>query len=129
MKKNYPPKNGKKYSNDEIKDFCKLVILQQLKNHHSDLFAKIENRDFNVLDFESLKSQALIVFWKFYKSEDRKIRDSDVFDIAMSSCFPYMDIVIAEKNMINDINQIKKQGLAFGNLKQAITIEKIKATT
>ena len=129
LKKNFPPKNGKKYSSGEIKTFCELLILQQLENHHSDLLVKIENMDFNPLDFESLKSQALITFWKFYKSEDRRIRDSDVFDISMSSCFPYMDIIISEKNMVSDINQIKRGKLAFDNLKQVLTIKDLKEGT
>ena len=129
LKKNFPPKNGNKYVNSEIKTFCELLILQQLENHHPDLLAKIKKKEFNPLEFESLKSQVLIKFWKFYKSEDRKIRDSDVFDISMSSCFPYMDIIISEKNMVNDIKQIKREKFAFGNLKQVLTIKELKPAT
>lgn len=118
LKENFPPDNNGKYSDNKIVEFVKTVIFQQLtiinpKWVNSQL---VMNKTIDFDKFKSLKSQILITFWKFYLMKERKVKKSDVFDISLSSSFPYVDIVITEKNIKNDILQIQNKGLFFKNL-------------
>jgi hypothetical protein len=117
LKKNYPPNKNGKYSNDQIQNFVARVISQQLQKTHSSWLINVTERNPLEIDkIKSLKSQLLITFWKFYLMQDRKPRLSDIFDIAFSSAFPYVDYVFTENNIVNDIIQIKRKGLFFNNL-------------
>ncbi len=117
LKKNFPPNKNGKYTNEQIQNFVARVILQQLqKTHSSWLVNATENSPLEIDKIKSLKSQLLITFWKFYLMRDRKPRLSDIYDIAFSSAFPYVDYVFTENNIVNDIIQIKRKRLFFDNL-------------
>ena len=126
LKENFPPDSNGKYSTSRINEFLERVTSQQLETFFPDWTAKFKpttKMDFS--KFKSLRSQLLIAFWKFYLMKDRKAKKSDIFDITIVSALPYVDIVITEKNMKNDIDQIRNKGLFFHNLK-AMTINEIK---
>ncbi|MCX6158382.1 MAG: hypothetical protein NTY74_10440 [Ignavibacteriae bacterium] len=70
---------------------------------------KIKLREpLNYDKFLSLKSMTLIRFYKFYLKH-RKPKPSDVNDVYISSAFPYVDSVFLEKDMTNQILQIKNK--------------------
>lgn len=118
LKQNFPPTKSGKYTICQIQNFTSKVILQQLKSTHASWVRKVTVKQELKTDvFKSLKSQLLITFWKFYLMKDRKPRLSDVFDIIISSAFPYIDYVFTENNMVNDIIQIKRKGLLYNDLK------------
>lgn len=125
LKSNFQADKDGKFSNLRIEEFVKKVTIQQLKSffpkwfNQFDPMIKIETEI-----FKSLRSQLLMTFWKFYLMVDRKARKSDVFDISIVSSLPYVDIFITEKNMKNDIDQIKNKKLFFKDL-VAMTINEI----
>ena len=116
---NFPPDKNGKYSTGRIEEFVDKVILQQLNDFYSEWTSQqlLKQEVIRTEKFKSLKAQLLVTFWKFYLLKDRKARKSDVFDMAIVSILPYVDLVITEKNMKNDIDQIKKKKLLFMNLK------------
>ena len=125
LKQNFPPNSNGKYSNSNIIEFIERVIIQQLVSFNPKWAKRnIEIKTFDFSKFQSLHSQLLITFWKFYLLIDRRPKKSDVFDISIVSALPYVDIFITEKNLKNDIDQIGKKGLLFSEL-QAITINQI----
>jgi hypothetical protein len=59
--------------------------------------------------------------------EGRNPKNSDVIDISISSSLPYVDFVLTEKNLANDIKQVKRKSLYFDNL-EIFTIKDLKQT-
>lgn len=106
------------FSNLRIKEFVEKIIIQQLTKTHHEWLQEVMNSktNFNFEVFKTFTSQLLITFWKFYMSRDRKSRNSDIYDIAFASCFGYMDYVISENNLVNDMKQISRKGLFFENV-------------
>lgn len=126
LKENFPPDSNKRYSNLKINEFLERVTLQQLVTYFPQSKDKIQShKKIDYSKFKSLRSQLLIAFWKFYLMKDRRARKSDIFDIAIVSALPYVDLVITEKNLKNDIEQIRKKGLFFHNL-EAVTINELR---
>jgi len=114
---NFPPDKDGKYSNFKIEEFLNKVTLQQLESFFSEWFKQLDSNIKIETDlFKSLRSQLLITFWKFYLMKDRNVKKSDAFDITIVSPLPYIDLFLTEKNMRNDIEQIKKKKLFFEDL-------------
>lgn len=118
LRDNFLPGRGNGFSNKRIIEFVEKVIFQQLTKTHLKWFQTVTNLEpvFNFEVFKTFTSQLLITFWKFYMSRERKPRKSDIYDIAFTSCFGYMNYVITEKNIANDMKQIKGKGLFFDNV-------------
>lgn len=62
--------------------------------------------DYNL--FYSWRMLQYILFNKFFLKY-RKPKLSDINDLHMSSCFPYVDAVILEKEMAETLRQIQKK--------------------
>lgn len=117
LRENFPPKNKKSYSKNEAQEFVNEVIYQQLIKFNPIFYSSIKNpNEINLNVFKSFNSQLFLTFWKFYKLKDRKPRLSDIYDLSMSSIFPYMDFVLSENNIVSDIRQIKNISSVFRNV-------------
>lgn len=110
-------KDKSKFTINDIEDFVDLFILSQLLVR--DMPSKLNNvpiEEIDYLKFKSLKSISLITFYKFYQ-DDRKAKNSDMFDIMISSLLPYVDYFISEANLCDNIYQIQKRHNFLENLK------------
>lgn len=125
LKHTYPPNKHGKYSKEDRIEFVKRVSHQQLEKFYSDWYKSIQSHTIDLSVFKSLRAQLCITFYKFYIQKDRKPRTSDIIDISMCASFPYVDSVITEKNLVNDIQQIQKQNIEFNNT-IAYTLKDIK---
>lgn len=108
---NFPSKN-RNYSIKEIDEFMWKVSIQQLSLRHT-LWAKDLNDigqlvDVNMNLLPSLRFMSYVLFYKFYIT-NRKPQISDIPDLIMSSVYPYMDIVILEKNQADITRQILRR--------------------
>lgn len=112
------------YSNEKYSEFIEQVVLQQLilndKNFVKNIFDK--NGTVSISNFKFLKMMAYIVFYKFYNT-NRNPKISDVADIIMSSAYPYMDVIITERNQADYLNKIKKIDDFIVNLEIMILID------
>lgn len=128
--KNFRPDNDGKYSNKSIEGFLQRITKDQLNRFYFDQSQHIDQeRELNTRIFKSLRSQLLITLWKFYIMKHRKARNSDIFDITIASALPYVDMVLTEKNMVSDVDQIKRRELFFDNLEAYSLNNWIKAHT
>jgi hypothetical protein len=82
-------------------------------------------KEFPVEEFPSLMSISYILHYKYLQTE-RKGSESDIQDICMSALYPYVDVVITERNQCAIIKQIQKRHNFFNNLK-AISIPQVKS--
>ena len=107
LKKNYPANSGK-YTLNEIENFNFMVSTSQIITGNKEFAKKILNDKKEIIleRFPSIVATSYVVFYKFYP-DNRKPILSDVFDIIISSLFPYVDIVLTEGNLCNIINTIK----------------------
>lgn len=107
LKKNYPAKN-QRYTKKEIEEFVESAVLTQLVLRNREWVQKKLDREkvIEIDRFPSLKIMAYVIFYKFYIS-DRKPQLSDVPDILMASLYPYIDVVLLEKNQAEMIRQIQ----------------------
>ncbi|MEQ6118948.1 hypothetical protein [Reichenbachiella sp. MALMAid0571] len=118
LRKNFKPDKNGKYSNEAIEGFVQLVSKNQLDKFFNDRSQHIYNTEtIDTWKLKSLRSQLLITLWKFYLMKDRKARKSDIFDLTIASSLPYVDLVLTEKNMANDIEQMRKRNLFFNGLR------------
>jgi hypothetical protein len=107
--KNYPPKS-KKYTAREIRSFVEIAGFQQIAYRAYNFAQPIVNEGKSVMvdSFPSIKMMAFTVFYKFY-TDERCPQESDPFDIIISSCLPYVDIVVTEKHQADALKKIKQQ--------------------
>ncbi len=109
LKPNYPS-NGKAYTKKEI-DFFIFAVVTQLITLYNYKFARaiVDSGNFiNLKKFPSIQTIAAFAFYKFYIS-NRRPRLSDIPDLMISSAYPYVDVVITEKNQAELLRQIKKR--------------------
>ena len=98
LKNNYPPKCDK-YTMEEIENFVEIVSLEQIAFRYSDFARSVikSGSIINIENFPSIVTTAYVIFYKFYP-DDRKPKNSDIFDIIISSILPYVDFFITERN-------------------------------
>jgi len=106
---NYPPA-GDKYTKKEIKEFVRLINYQHLALQFPSFIKTLESngQTFDIDAFPSLKMRAFSTFYRFYDNKQRKSKDSDVFDILMSSVIPYIDIAYLEGDQAEILRKIKR---------------------
>lgn len=109
LKKNFP-RTKSTYSIDEIENFNFIASTQQLGLRDKKFANKmlVDGQKIDLDKFLSIKSTSYVVFYKFY-STDRKPVLSDVFDIIISSLFPYVDFVLTEGNLCEIIKTIQNR--------------------
>lgn len=107
--KNFPPK-GEKYTVKEINRFVELAGFSQLAIRDATFCKSIldKKRVVNIKKFPSINMITLFVFYKYYKDRRINPKESDVFDLIISSLIPYVDIFISEGNSIEILRQIKR---------------------
>lgn len=105
----YPKGNvflQKKYIENWMEEEMRLQLYDSNKEF---IINRIESNEYLKYDkLLSLKSMSLMKFYKFYLGH-RKPKESDIFDIYISSIFPYVDSVLLEKDMSNQVLQIKNK--------------------
>jgi hypothetical protein len=109
LKKNFP-RTKALYSVAEIENFNFLASTQQI-SLRDNKFANsllIDGKKIDLDRFLSIKSTSYVVFYKFYPT-NRKPVLSDVFDIIISSLFPYVDFVLTEGNLCEIIKTIQNR--------------------
>ena len=104
--KNFPPKN-KKYTKSEIIEFIEKAGEQQIGYRKEKIDQIIGTKKVCIDNFPSLKASLHVAFQKFYVDKT-KPKLSCVFDIVISSLFPYVDCVITESHQNEVINKINK---------------------
>ena len=105
----YPPA-ANSYTPQEISDFVEQAGLQQLIMRRRWFVAELFDRHepISIGAFPSIKMATFTVFHKFYVDGNRKPRESDAFDVIISSSLPYMDVVITERHQCEVIRQTKR---------------------
>lgn len=123
LKKNFPPKVIK-YTESEIGEFVEKTVNSQIMMRQNLFYKKnVKNKSgFRYKHFKSVLCTSYVVFYKFYQ-DDRKPELSDVFDITISSIYPYVDYVFTERNMCEIIRKLKRrhqflEGLEYYNIKE-----------
>ncbi|MBS1515575.1 MAG: hypothetical protein JSS63_11105 [Bacteroidetes bacterium] len=103
----FPPEK-ENYSTKEIEHWVELVSLKQILITHPEYYKRnITNLEaMNYTNFKSWNMIAYIVFYKFY-FRHRNPKVNDVNDILIVSALPYLDIIITEKDMCEQLRQIK----------------------
>ena len=117
LRKNYPAK-GNGYTKEQIEEFVFLVTMDQIFFRDAKFAEDHINKQRNSIDikkFPSVISSSYVVFYKFYPDNRTPIL-SDVFDIMISSLFPYVEIVITEKHLCEIIRKVKNSHGFFPNL-------------
>ncbi len=109
---------------ENVTSYVERRIFDNLSKQHDQwLEGKLEI-DFS--KFRALSSEYYLKYYKFYRLADRRLRNSDPADVLMSSGLDYLDFIITEKNMAHDINEIRRKGELFKDLK-AFSIKTIKS--
>ncbi|WP_144913130.1 hypothetical protein [Mucilaginibacter frigoritolerans] len=81
-------------------------------------------REFPIKNFPSLMSTSYALHYKYLQAE-RKGSVSDIEDILMSALYPYVDVVVTERNQCNIIRQIQKRHGYFEGL-ETLNMEQVK---
>ncbi|MDB4918584.1 hypothetical protein [Mucilaginibacter sp.] len=120
------------YSREDLKDKSKLrlsveMCAFQLATQYRmiEIGKFIENNEFPINNFPSLISMAYLLHYKYLQA-DRKGSSSDVEDILMSALYPYVDVVVTERNQCEIIRQIKNYS-GFLSTLNTFTLSQIKA--
>ncbi len=113
---NYLPKQNK-YTLDEIEYFVDITTKKQIKMWKTEYYHQVQKQKREIIsyDYPSIRCTGYMIFYKFYQDK-RKPLSSDVFDIIISSLFPYVDVVITERNMCEIIRKIKERHGFLQNL-------------
>jgi hypothetical protein len=116
LKQNYPPKDGS-YSLSEIEHFQSLATSHQIAIRDANFVKSLEKQQ-AILDFQrfpSVMAKSYFVFYKFYLGNKKPV-ENDVFDIIISSLFPYVDYLITEGNNSEIVRQIQYRHNFLSNL-------------
>lgn len=107
LKKNYQPK-GKNYTLSEIENFVFMTSITQIGLRSREFARRVlkTKEVINLDKFASIKAMSYVLFYKFY-TDQRKALKSDVFDIIISSAFPYVDFCITEGNLCEILKRIQ----------------------
>ena len=118
FKKDYKPENKRFYTANEINEWVELVTTRQIIEFKKDFFddKKDELHLFNYKKFPSIMATCFITFFKFYINKKRKPRLSDVDDILFCANLPYVEVAILEKDLYENIRQIKQRMGFLSNL-------------
>ncbi|MBN1424112.1 hypothetical protein JXA88_06105 [Candidatus Fermentibacteria bacterium] len=125
LKRNYPPK-GASYTTREIELFNDIASIHQIGLRNM-AFARSVTDSGEAIDlghFPSVVMTTYAVFYKFYP-DHRKPQESDVFDLVISSSFPYADYVITEGNLATILRTVQRRHGLFLDV-EAITTKDVK---
>lgn len=121
--KQYRPKKDK-FTYKEIEEWVNIIILKIIVSKDTKLVkSKLDKKEFvDESEFLSIKSAALMTFYKFYLWH-RNIKESDIFDIAIASIVPYVDAIVAEKEMCDIIKTMQRKHNFCQNVKLMTIID------
>jgi len=107
-KDGYKPAKGK-YTKKEIEIWVELITLKQIAIKYPEFcrnYISGTQKGIQYKNFLSWNMIAYTTFYKFYISKRNPI-ESDVNDILNMSALPYLDGIITEKNLCEQLRQIK----------------------
>ena len=107
--KYYKP-GEKGFTKSAIKNWVLAVTMKQLILHKKNFSNRyiISRIDRDAKLFPSVKMLSYMVFYNHYFGH-RKIKLSDVVDVCLASAFPYVDMIIVEKERAEIMRQIQKK--------------------
>lgn len=105
------------YTKKEIELWVELVSLKQILITHPEYYKQnMTNLEaLNYKNFKSWNMLAFIVFYKFY-FKHRKPKINDINDILIVCALPYLDAIITEKDMYEQLRQIKSRHDIINNV-------------
>lgn len=108
LKPNFPSQGGR-YPRERVREFVEIVVVEQLGLRQMSFARRVvekERRPIDIDAFPSVKMGAYAVFYKRYVP-GRKPERSDVFDILISTSFPYVDLVCTDRHQVEVLRRTK----------------------
>lgn len=107
---NYPPE-GDTYTSEEVRQFVWMASFSQLIYHEEDFVKRMleRNEEVQVDAFPALKAMTYTVFHKFYADRNRRVSDSDAFDVLISSTVPYVEAIITEAHQAEVLRKTRRR--------------------
>jgi hypothetical protein len=107
----WPPK-GKQYTRKEIEDWAQLVVWKKIIEINKDFVFHQKNKLNHIIDYKKFQSWLIIsyvMFYRFYMNRDRIPKPNDLNDILITCSLPYVDAIIAEKDLCEILRQIQSK--------------------
>jgi len=112
FKENYPPGKDENYTPDQARDFCWCNAVDFLGRHFREFLQQFKDdaSAFDSSKIPSIQMRSLLLFYKYY-IYGQSPKESDFPDFAITSYVPYSNVFVTERNVLNAMKHIERDGM------------------